>query len=149
MRKLYLGPPVDVWAMGVMLFVMATSYVPFRGPQNVVDIDFSWPREIALSDELKDLVERIFVLRPNERITLKELRSHAFVQLPKEELSEESIAIDTRAIDQLVVEMGVSRELVLQSISSNEGGDTPCNAINAGYRMLKMCHEKAILKHHS
>jgi serine/threonine protein kinase len=33
----YLGPPVDVWAMGVMLFCMIAGEFPFRSPAEVMD----------------------------------------------------------------------------------------------------------------
>ena len=33
-KKDYLGSPVDVWALGVLLYKMLTGYYPFNGKQN-------------------------------------------------------------------------------------------------------------------
>ena len=143
MRKLYLGPPVDVWAMGVILYIMATLFVPFKGPQAIVDIQYSWPEQPAVSAPVRDLVDRIFQLRPVDRPTMAEIRAHPFVALPPQEISEVDRAVDMQIVDQIVVEMGVSRELVLESLSVALSGHAPCNSLNASYKMLKAKkHEK-------
>lgn len=33
-RKEHTGPPVDIWATGVLLFALLCGYFPFRAPNN-------------------------------------------------------------------------------------------------------------------
>ena len=32
MNREYLGPPADMWAVGVMMYVLLTGFLPFKGP---------------------------------------------------------------------------------------------------------------------
>ena len=59
LHQTYLGPPVDVWAMGVMLFCMRSGEFPFESIQCTLDKDYEWP---DASDGLKTLVDAMFDL---------------------------------------------------------------------------------------
>jgi serine/threonine-protein kinase HSL1 (negative regulator of Swe1 kinase) len=79
----YDGKQADVWSCGVILFVMLTGSTPFNyGQKNDIRILF---RDIAraryhmpegLSAEAMDLIRRIFVIDPKQRITMDELWDH-------------------------------------------------------------------------
>jgi serine/threonine protein kinase len=126
MRKKYSGPSVDIWAMGVLLFVMLTGFIPFDTPQKVVDVKYAWPENIPVASNAKELISRCFQVRcfckvcsialshlqlkqfnPEERITMYEIRSHSFVRLPFEEISVEELYIDEQIVQVLMEEMGI------------------------------------------
>ncbi len=75
----YFGPPVDVWAMGVMLFAMLAGVFPFEEVQATLDGDYGWPAEVGVSDSVKYLVKDIFVLNPDLRLTIEQIRRHDWV----------------------------------------------------------------------
>ena len=71
-KKEYRGETADVWALGVMLFVMLTGYFPYKGAT-----DEELYRKINSADYPKHdlnklaahLLARIFTLEPEQRIT--------------------------------------------------------------------------------
>jgi serine/threonine-protein kinase SRK2 len=76
--KPYDGKASDVWACGVVLYVMLAGRYPFQDPEHptnnhatmwrVLDIKYEMPPN--LSDECKDLLRRIFVKDPQYRIQM-------------------------------------------------------------------------------
>jgi serine/threonine protein kinase len=87
------GPPLDVWAMGVILFAMLCGRLPFEGPDLV---GTKRPREAVIKSkimkcqykiddnigpEAKDLVRRMLQLDPAERMTIPEIFNHVWVRV--------------------------------------------------------------------
>jgi serine/threonine protein kinase len=69
--------PCDVWSVGVMIFIMLGGYYPFRGTtevdvlKNVRYGQFKFREKYwkGISQDAKDLIKRMLVVDPEERIT--------------------------------------------------------------------------------
>jgi len=85
LRQEYHGPPVDIWALGVLLFTMVSGSLPFWEPKANVQIllrkvlagKFTLPKH--LSPECCDLIVKMLQGDPRQRITIDEIRTHPWV----------------------------------------------------------------------
>ena len=74
----------DIWAMGVTLFSWATGTLPFRG-DNIFDLHNSILSSepdygaYQLPEDLVDLLKKIFIKDPTNRITLAAIRAHPYL----------------------------------------------------------------------
>lgn len=75
--SLYYGPPVDVWAMGVILFSMVAGEFPFEDIQATLDVNYEWP--ISPHRSLSTLIEGMFDLNPDLRLTVEQIRRNDWV----------------------------------------------------------------------
>lgn len=70
----YRGEAADIWALGVLLFVMITGYFPYRGStdeqlyRKINSADYP-KQDIMSNKKIFSLMSRIFTLDPEERIT--------------------------------------------------------------------------------
>lgn len=97
------GLEVDLWAAGVILYILLCGFPPFRSPErdqeelfNIIQqgqFEFLAPYWDNISDAAKDLVSQLLVVDPKKRYTahqvlqhpwIESARKNSMVHLPKE-----------------------------------------------------------------
>ncbi|KAJ1553438.1 serine/threonine-protein kinase KIN2 [Nowakowskiella sp. JEL0078] len=72
MTKRYVGPEVDVWSLGVILFTILAGYPPFK------DNTFEQIKSRIVNDS-KDLTQRMLTVDISKRATIAEILQHPWV----------------------------------------------------------------------
>ncbi len=133
-RKAYFGPCLDVWAMGVVLFVLATNYLPFSNPQSIVECRYKTSSLESFSQAFRDLLAAIF--RPAQtRITVSGICEHAWMKgALADEATEEATGKSgdcDASVGKKMEEYGFSLAEVKQALRDNRH-----NQITATYHLL-------------
>lgn len=87
-RKKYDGQIADVWSCGVTLYVMLVGAYPFEDPhdprnfrktiQRIMSVRYSFPPNLRVTRDCLDILEKIFVANPADRITIADIKKHAW-----------------------------------------------------------------------
>ncbi|EER94892.1 hypothetical protein BDA96_01G404000 [Sorghum bicolor] len=116
-RKGYDGAKADIWACGVILYVLLAGYLPFQD-KNLMDMykkickaELKWPS--WFSSNVRKLLRRILHPNPNRRISIEEIMKHPWFKIGLDARMFDS-TINTKR-DDVPIEMG----LTLDSLKSN------------------------------
>ena len=73
----------DIWCIGLLLYILLTSEIPFQGndiktvKDNIFKLKILWPKDI--NNDAKDLIKKILKINPKERISLADMIKHPFI----------------------------------------------------------------------
>ncbi|ELU06853.1 hypothetical protein CAPTEDRAFT_183356, partial [Capitella teleta] len=81
--KRYLGPQIDIWSLGVVLYVLVCGALPFDGHnlQTLRDKVLCGRFRIPyfMSTECEGLIRRMLVLEPKKRFTITQIKTHKWM----------------------------------------------------------------------
>ncbi|XP_059037596.1 serine/threonine-protein kinase SIK3 isoform X6 [Mustela nigripes] len=134
--KEYDGPKVDIWSLGVVLYVLVCGALPFDGStlQNlrarVLSGKFRIP--FFMSTECEHLIRHMLVLDPSKRLSMEQICKHKWMKLGDADpnfdrlIAECQQLKEDRQIDPLnedvllaMEDMGLDKERTLQSLRSD------------------------------
>jgi len=82
------GPEVDMWAMGVLLFIILSGRLPFTSEKDedelfdtILEAKIIWksPQFDNVSEDAKDLISKLLKAQPTERLTAEQALEHPFI----------------------------------------------------------------------
>jgi len=80
---------IDCWSLGVILFIMLSGYPPFSDertdmtlPKQIMGGHFTFPKQYwkGVSDTAIDLIKKMMVVDPENRISFEEVLKHPWLQ---------------------------------------------------------------------
>jgi serine/threonine protein kinase len=146
LRKQYNGISMDIWSLGVVLYVLVTGGMPWRLESNVVknigDLiagNYEIPDFLRISKDCADLIGTMLIADSSKRATLETIMSHKWVcegfdGPPKSHLKPKPLVdkINEDIFIQLGA-LGYDMEKARKSIQ----GDRTCAALTAYHHLME------------
>mmetsp|Transcript_44261 Transcript_44261/g.102235 ORF Transcript_44261/g.102235 Transcript_44261/m.102235 type:complete len:736 (+) Transcript_44261:64-2271(+) len=92
MRSGQYDEKVDLWSLGVLLYVMLRGQYPFKGERSSENIlagryDMTKGNWSSVSEDAKDLIRQLLQVQPQDRLSLERCLQHRWVNGPEKRLA--------------------------------------------------------------
>lgn len=128
---------VDIWSLGVVLYAIIVGKPPFETPEVKMTYEkirkgiYKFPDQISLSDNVKNIITKIFNLDPSKRPSLDQILEHPFLNngigvARNMHISTLAMAPNKNMMEQLVGKdnLAQSKKVNDKVKTTNSGGDT-------------------------
>uniref|UniRef100_A0A8C2XD54 SNF-related serine/threonine-protein kinase n=1 Tax=Cyclopterus lumpus TaxID=8103 RepID=A0A8C2XD54_CYCLU len=155
----YDAPAVDIWSLGVILFMLVCGQPPFQEANDsetltmIMDCKYTVPAHV--SSACKDLIDRMLQRDPKRRASLEEIESHAWLQgvdpspatkyntplVSHKSLSEEE---HNSIIQRMVLGDIADREAIVEALETNKYNHITATYYLLAERILREKQEKEV-----
>ncbi|XP_048834343.1 serine/threonine-protein kinase SIK2-like [Brienomyrus brachyistius] len=126
--KEYEGPQLDIWSLGVVLYVLVCGSLPFDGAslpalrQRVMEGRFRIP--FFMSEDCENLIRKMLVLDPAKRITISQIKQHRWMltdpTAPHQVLTYNSRLGDySEHVLKIMQTLGIDRQRTIESLQNS------------------------------
>ena len=76
----------DIWSLGVLLYTMIFGNFPFRAKSEeklfelITEANLIFPKDIDVTDEVKNLISKMMVIKPTKRISLESILNEPWLK---------------------------------------------------------------------
>ncbi|XP_078055091.1 serine/threonine-protein kinase SIK2a [Mustelus asterias] len=128
----YEGPQLDIWSLGVVLYVLVCGALPFDGPtlpilrQRVLEGRFRIP--YFMSEDCEHLIRRMLVLDPSKRLTIAQIKEHKWmltevpvhrpIVYPQATENESTMGEYNEQVLRLMHSLGIDQQKTIESLQN-------------------------------
>ncbi|KAG7458039.1 hypothetical protein MATL_G00233610 [Megalops atlanticus] len=155
----YDAPAVDIWSLGVILFMLVCGQPPFQEANDsetltmIMDCKYTVPAHVSVA--CKDLINRMLQRDPKRRASLEEIENHAWLQgvdpspatkyntplVSHKNLSEEE---HNSIIQRMVLGDIADREAIIEALETNKYNHITATYFLLAERILREKQEKEV-----
>ena len=144
LKKYPYNEKVDIWGIGVLIFELVFGYAPFSSNfnedryNNIKSGNIKWPSDLNEEyNDIKDLIEKILKINPNERISLNEIENHPWLKNTFLKMKEQKLTNDTFDIDKMTQTEIYKTNIMNNGISKLFNSDKKFCKANSYYELEK------------